>query len=41
MLGTGWGAISFLKSLDPKTYGRERRPPVHRPHVLLGCRAVP
>lgn len=23
VLGTGWGAISFLKSLDPKVYGRE------------------
>lgn len=23
VLGSGWGAMSFLKSLDPKTYGRE------------------
>lgn len=23
VLGTGWGAISFLKQLDPATYGRE------------------
>ncbi len=21
VLGTGWGAVSFLKSLDPKTFG--------------------
>lgn len=25
VLGTGWGAISFLKSLDPKTYGPDGR----------------
>lgn len=25
VLGTGWGAVSFLKTLDPKTYGPEGR----------------
>lgn len=23
VLGTGWGAVSFLKQLDPATYARE------------------